>query len=185
MIRHAIPIREYFARATARKERREKKRLDLGLPPRLRKSKPDAAKKKRRTERSILVGQLDALFSQFIRTRDKIAFGGVCPFGHKNGPQKPIECCFHFLTRSKYSVRWDPRNACGACHDCNLENEYNPHRFVEWYLKTYGRRQFDAIVEKGHGLARFDNEDLRDIKADLTRKFERISVDRAPKEAKR
>lgn len=165
-----MTIKEYFARRGARKAKREQKRLELGLHA------CGQKKTKKKTERALLVGQLDALFSQFIRTRDKRQFGGVCPFGHKNGEQKPIQCCFHFVTRAKFAVRWDPRNAVGSCHDCNLENEYNPHRFVKWYLKTWGRRKFDAVVREGHRLALFNNEDLRAIKANLTRMFERVSV---------
>ena len=170
MIHKTMTIKQYMAKAAGRKAKREQKRLELGLPAR-----GDRPKKApRRSERKTLVGQLDALFSEYIRTKAKRSFGGECPFSHKDGRRHPVQHCFHFITRAKYSVRWDPRNAIGSCAGCNLENEYNPHRFIDWFIKAFGQQKFSVLVRDSNRLARFSNEDLRQIRPTSWRSLRRF-----------
>src|SRR3990167_8408797 len=112
--------------------------------------------KKKRSPRKVLVAKLDALFSIFIRIRDKRIFGGMCPFCNK----RPIECCFHFITRSKYIVRWYENNAVGSCHGCNFNNEFNPALYIQWYINNRGKDAFDALVLVSHQIAKFSNDEL-------------------------
>lgn len=152
-----------------RKKKRKAKRVELwGAEAVLTKSKARA------TERKRLVKQLDTIFSFYIRMRDQ-KLRGVSPFKDNNGDAQPIQCCFHILTRSKYKTRWDVRNAIGASFSDNLRYEHDTVFIVQvydWYKKEYGLEQWDALVADGHGIAKFDNDDLRAIKHDLEKKMQ-------------
>ena len=67
--------------------------------------------KKKKPNRKRIVAQLDKIFSLFIRIRDKRENGGLCVFGCG----RPIQCVFHFITRTKHIVRWDTDHAVGSC----------------------------------------------------------------------
>lgn len=113
------------------------------------------------TKRKRLVVALDALFSQYIRLRDKRIFGGCFFCG------KPIQCVFHMVTRAKHAVRWDTRNGVGACSGCNLRYEYDPHGFVRIYVERFGQEAWNKLINDGCRVARFSIDDLRRIRATL------------------
>ena len=117
--------------------------------------------------RKLLILKLDNLFSLYIRLKTKNTFGPYCPFCSKN----PIECCFHFITRSKYSVRWDERNAVGSCHGCNYRMEYDPHKYVQWYIKNYGQEKYDELIKDSNIIRKLDNEDLRLLCLEIKQKM--------------
>jgi len=159
------------AKTELRKSKREAKRLTiraiaelLGHPTALdmanrlnRKIERNRAKKPK-SQRKTLVESLDTIFSLRIRLRDK-RDRGYCPFHVFE--KKPIECCFHFLTRAKFSIRWDERNAVGACHGCNLRMEYDPAPFLQWFVKQYGQTALDTLILDGNRIAKFSNDELR------------------------
>ena len=160
-------IQEYLRRARARKaKRREKAVLLFPL------GRPGAAGRKdaKRSGRRALVKSLDTLFSLFIRARDKARFGGLCPFVHSDGRPRPIECCFHFITRSKFSVRWNPLNAVGSCFGCNVRYEHD-QLFVESVLAyargLIGALAWDALKLESNRVANFSTADLEAIRAGL------------------
>ena len=108
--------------------------------------------------RKTLVNKLDALFSIAVRLRDKKRYSGICPLCCL----RSIGCVFHWITRSKFSVRWDFSNATGTCASCNFENEYNPDKFRIWYLKTHGQEAYESLVYRSNQLSRFSRSDLMD-----------------------
>lgn len=125
-----------------------------------------------KSPRKRLVAQLDQLFSIYIRTRDKRAFGGRCPFVCGN----PIQCCFHFVTRAKHSLRWDDRNAVGSCVGCNYRFEFDPHFAIQWYVEKFGQQAYDALICQGNKQARFSLDDLRAIKRRLDSAIEGVCI---------
>lgn len=113
-----------------------------------------------------LVRKLDEAFSIYIRARD-IKIFGCCPFCQK----RPIEHCFHWLTRAKYATRWDEENAIGSCAGCNYRMEFEPAIFYQWYVRRWSQDKLDALILKSNGLAKFDNYQLEAMTAEyLTRK---------------
>lgn len=160
MIPKTMSIKEYFTRRDSRRSKRFAKGVELGLRP----EKGPPPKRKAKSERIRLRDQLDELFSQLIRIRDK-RLRGSCPFCGSM-----IQCCFHILTRSKYKTRWLETNAVGACHSCNLRYEHDTTFIIkvhQWYVCTYGQAQFDDLTKTGHGLANFLVSDFRAIRDDL------------------
>ena len=128
------------------------------------------AKRKRpiMLSRSGLVAKCDMLFSLATRLRDKKIYNGMCPFCGNN----PIQCSFHFVTRAKYSTRWDFTNAVGACKGCNFHMEFNANPYILWYIKTCGERRYESLVRRSDQLSRFSCQDLRDLCAKITSMIE-------------
>lgn len=115
-----------------------------------------------RIRRKRLVAKADALASLLARLRAKKETGGLCPFCHK----RPIEHCFHFITRSKHIVRWDTRNIYGSCSGCNLRHEHDTVFMDDvrrWYINKFGQEQWDALYRDAHKIARFSADDLENI----------------------
>ena len=133
-------LAEYLAakiKAKERKAKRRAKRVELaahGWP----------TEKIRRARKKQIVKRLDAVFSLLVRMKTKQDIGHCffCP--------KPIEHCFHFITRAKYSIRWDFRNAVGSCAGCNLRNEYDPHGFIARFISCWGLPAYERLVQDGN-----------------------------------
>lgn len=106
--------------------------------------------------------KLDKQFSLWIRNRDKDAAGGMCLICVR----APIEQCFHFMTRAKFSVRWDARNAIGSCAGCNIKYEYD-QIFIDlvfsWYKRKHGEEAWEALKRDGNRLAKYSAADLLEM----------------------
>ncbi len=103
-------------------------------------------------------------FNKFIRERDILAFGGMCPFCPLKGePQSPIDNCCHWQTSAWEATKWDEANATGGCASCNIRMEGDKDfmaKCVEWYKKMYGTDQWDAMVLRSHTPPNFSVFDL-------------------------
>lgn len=119
------------------------------------------------------MAKLDGLFSTYIRTRDKRITGGMCTFDCG----QPIHCAFHFVTRAKYSLRWDERNAVGSCSGCNFRYEFDPHFAVQWYLKNNGQEAYETLIRDGNRIAKFSLLDLESIHECLKKKLELVCLE--------
>lgn len=95
------------------------------------------------TKRKKLIKELDEVFSVVVRREAKRQYK-KCPFCKK----KAIVCCFHFVTRKKYSVRWDLNNAVGSCFGCNFKMEFDPHPFIVWYIDQYRLENYLGLVKR-------------------------------------
>jgi transcription elongation factor Elf1 len=125
-----------------------------------------------RTNRKTLVAKLDALFSTYIRIRDKRRFAGKCPFCKV----RPIQGCFHWVTRSKQSVRWDESNAVASCNPCTLKFEYHPPEFIQWFLANIGQEAYDALILKSNAIIKRGVVELRLLVTELEMKIERVCL---------
>lgn len=116
--------------------------------------------------RKALITKLDGLASFAVRLRDKSLYNGICPLCG----MRPQMCAFHFLTRSKQSVRWDMENLVASCSSCNLIYEHDQTfilQVVDWYRKTHGVESWDNLVRRSHIIVKRSDEDLRVLAADL------------------
>lgn len=117
--------------------------------------------------RKALVKALDKEFSLFIRKRDQDVRGGLCVFP---GCPKPIQNCFHIITRAKYSVRWDPANAVASCTGCNMSMEYNPNPYILWYIARNGLPAYEDLVRRSNIITKKSNSDLEEMLEEFRRK---------------
>ena len=105
--------------------------------------------------RKWLIREADRVFSEHVR-KESVKLYKVCPFCLKN----PIVDCFHFVTRAKYSVRWNPLNAVGSCRGCNIRMEFDPHPFIQWFLDNRGGREaYDALILESNQTGKFKDKD--------------------------
>jgi len=78
--------------------------------------------------------KLDAVFSKYIRWRDK----GVCfTCGHTNDPKKMQ--CGHFVPRQYLATRYDEKNCHCQCFACNMFYGGQPSVYATKLEKVYGR----------------------------------------------
>jgi len=103
-----------------------------------------------------LVKKADDVFSLWIRNREK-----WCVL---NGP----EClgyfqCSHLIKRGKHSVRFDPLNCHTQCaHHNYLHNNYTEY-YTQWFIKKYGVRKYNALVEKSKKTRKYKRFELEEI----------------------
>jgi len=87
---------------------------------------------------------------------------GKCPFCGGE-----IECCFHFVTRSKHSVRWDLDNVIGSCKGCNFKNEFDPDNYRAWLIGRIGGTAYINLVKKSNVIVKRSIADLEDMLKNL------------------
>ena len=104
--------------------------------------------------RKQLVRQLDKVFSEYIRARDKKC---ICC-----GTQEDLQCG-HLLSRVAYSTRWDEDNAHAQCRKCNLVHEHNPHIYVKAYIQQHGINQYYNILSKYSKAVKISNAEMEQM----------------------
>lgn len=110
-----------------------------------------------------LVLELDKIFSAFIRERDSFRHGRCVICGIR-----PIEVCFHFLSRGDMGTRWEPDNCVGSCKGCNM-NEYldrrqnNKDRFEEKHIELVGEKRVLELKEKARAIAKFSRDEIESL----------------------
>lgn len=114
------------------------------------------------------VKEADKWFSILVRKITDKEYGGVCPLCGI----RPIQCCFHFVTRSKHIVRWDLRNAIGSCIIDNYKMEFNPHPYILWYIKKHGLEAYEQLINQSSKVANFSTGELKKILQDITDRLE-------------
>jgi len=123
-------------------------------------------------ERKKIVAKLDKVFSKYIRARDAIMYKGVCPFCHK----RPIECCFHFMSRIAYATRWREDNAIGSCMSCNMQNEHEPTPFILWFIDHFGREKLDYLQALYHSVATYTDNELKLIIGEYKKRLDSLTL---------
>jgi len=114
-------------------------------------------KYKKKSLRKKMVALADKALSLYIRKKTQETYG-ACPMCGGE-----IECCFHWITRSKYSVRWDLENVIGSCMGCNIDYEYNPHPYISWFIRKYGLDKYEQLIVKSNKIHKYELSDLQDI----------------------
>lgn len=111
-----------------------------------------------------LVKKADAVFSEYIRIRDKRRFSGRCMICNT----RPIEVCFHFISRADFATRWEPDNSVGSCRGCNYnesvdrrqKNRDKYKRIHESIVGKDRRRELEIIAADS---GKFDRSQVQGI----------------------
>jgi len=118
-------------------------------------------KDKKKPSRKNLVKKADTAFASYIRS-----LSPQCTFC-----ARPTEHCFHIISRSYYSVRWDEENAVPSCAGCNMEMNYHPHKFIEFLIKQRGPEFYLTLCEKSKKQQKLYADDLIGIAQRFTDKL--------------
>jgi hypothetical protein len=101
-----------------------------------------------------LVKDADTAMSLFVRARDKQCV--LC--GKREGLTAG-----HLITRSKHSVRWDLRNVFCQCQGCNYRHEFDSHLFTLWWIRQFGAKAYERLVEDSNSIYKHSIEELTDL----------------------
>lgn len=109
--------------------------------------------------RRILIKKLDSVFSLFIRLK----------FADKNGNVRCFTCgAFkhykeiqngHYVTRGKYSTRWDEDNCRPQCYGCNIGRNGNYPVFSQ----NLGMKKIDELVRRGNLTVKYSDIDIKEL----------------------
>jgi hypothetical protein len=105
-----------------------------------------------KNERRTLVKKLDTIFSKYIRIRDKKSV--------LSGSMENLTCS-HIFSRVSYSTRWDEQNAFAMTAGENLRHEYDSYYINEWFIRMFGKDEFDKLHAKWSMTTKFSNGDLK------------------------
>ena len=116
--------------------------------------KPKKKLFERKPDRKKLIKELDRVFSIYIRKRD-----GQC-----------VQClskqnltCGHLFSRVAHSTRWDENNCFGQCRNCNYSHEFDPSKFILWYIRKFGLEKYELLSHKFHSTAKFKYWELEQM----------------------
>jgi len=116
---------------------------------------PLKRKRKHLPSISALKRKADNLFSLYIRSRDS----GRCVLCKKT---KDIQCG-HLIKRGKMSTRFDEINCNALCSSCNYKDNFEPQHYVLWFLKEYGAKMYEDLVERSKGIRQMKRCDYEEI----------------------
>ena len=103
--------------------------------------------------RKAVVKQLDKVFGDFIKLRDRNTCV-VC------GARRNIQCG-HLYTRASYSTRWDEENCWAQCAGCNLIHEHRP-KHMEYAVAGRGI-DVDKLFTKHCRVKKYTTADLEEM----------------------
>lgn len=109
--------------------------------------------------------KLDAIFSQFIRKRDKRCV--IC------GTTQDLTCG-HLFSRVCYSTRWSEINCHCQCKSCNWKHEDNPHPFTIWFLHHFGISAYISLNEEHNKLRKFQDYEIAEMTKLYNQKFNEL-----------
>lgn len=114
-------------------------------------------KKKRRKQtkplRTRLIKQLDTIFSQYIRERDR-----RCVHGDASC-RGPIQAG-HLIRRGNHATRWDELNCHGECSGHNYKHNFYPELYTTWFVEKYGQAAYTALVARSRTIRKHTAAEL-------------------------
>ena len=101
-------------------------------------------KPQKKPRKGLKISKLDALFSKYIRTRDK----WTCQrCSKKFTPPTQALHCSHYFGRGKKSVRFDPGNADALCYGCHHYWEKEDREgYRVFKINQLGQRGYDLLT---------------------------------------
>lgn len=114
--------------------------------------------------------ELDAIFSRYIRWRDK----GQCYTCPKKDDPKNMQCG-HFVPRQYLSVRFSEQNCHCQCYACNMLYNGQPSRYAQRLKEEYGDGIIDELERNRHTPVKLDAIWYEQKKEEYKRKLEAIS----------
>ena len=113
----------------------------------------------KKRSRSKIVKELDSMFSKFIRQRD--SENGLCSCS-TCGVRKPIKQmqAGHFMSRTKYSTRWDEDNVHAQCAGCNMWKQGRQYEMSIYIDQKFYAGKSDELLRKSNRTAKFSDAEL-------------------------
>lgn len=127
----------------------------------------------KKRKRSVIVKELDKVFSQYIRLSNSNLDEFVeCYTCGRSYHWKKIQCG-HFMSRSRYSTRWNENNCRPQCYGCNVMQQ--GQQFI--FAKNLNKEK-EGLADEMHALSlqttKFKDYELEDMIAEYKEKLSSI-----------
>jgi hypothetical protein len=110
-------------------------------------------------DRQKIIDKLDGLCRDFIRKRAIKRCGG-CERCHKQvDSYKKLEWA-HNQRRGKFSVRYDPDNAAGCCHECHVFIDLHRIAKADFFRNLLGEERYRDVNRRSKSLDKIDFESI-------------------------
>jgi hypothetical protein len=152
-----MSLRDYAARAAARREARRQRGLQLGL------RRPAPEKAAAAPSRAHWIYRLDALWAFAVKLRAKLQHGNVCQVCGR----RPVTVAYHIVPRGDYATRWLLDNGVGACAPCNRGEQLNRSRYQRKHVQLFGAALVERLEQLAATTTHFSVADLRAVAEDL------------------
>ncbi len=124
----------------------------------------------KKRKRSAIVKELDKVFSQYIRLKyanlDEFVECFTCGRSYH---WKKIQCG-HFMSRSRYSTRWDEENCRPQCYGCNVMQQGRQYEFAK-NLDKESEGKADAMHVASLQTVKFMDFELEEMIAEYKAKI--------------
>lgn len=90
-------------------------------------------------------GPLDALFSDYIRMRDRWKCVRCDTYFPPGKGRMGLHSAHLLKVRRGKSTRWLEQNCAGTCYGCHQHLAENPDKAVRWFIERYGQQQYDYV----------------------------------------
>ena len=118
-----------------------------------------------------LIKKLDDVFSKYIRKKYSVSGIVKCYTCGSYHEEKHIQAG-HFISRKKYSVRWDEVNVKPQCLKCNIFTQGEQAKFEAGLIKEYGQEAVEMLKIKSHNIFKADTGVISILISDYRRKLE-------------
>jgi hypothetical protein len=108
--------------------------------------------KRKKSRRSTLIKQLDAIVSRKVRDRD----GNVC----RRCGRERVFAHHIFGKKAHPSTRWIEENLLSVCFGCHRDAHASPEDFRRWVLSWMGEVAYEALYVKAQMRCSFKEIDL-------------------------
>lgn len=116
----------------------------------------------KKRSRKAIVKQLDTVFSQYIRRRDSKDDMCSCSTCGVVKPIKQMQAG-HFMSRGKYSTRWDEMNVHAQCQGCNMWKQGQQYKMSIHIDNKYGAGTAAELMNKSNRIAKFTDSELIEL----------------------
>lgn len=112
-------------------------------------------KKEKKLSQSKLEKQLDKVWSEYVRGRDKRC--------QKCGGSGAVSA-HHAFGRRHRATRWDVQNGVSLDYACHIHWAHrDPSGFTEWFRNHIGADQYERLAECHNQIVKHTTDDLRDM----------------------
>lgn len=111
---------------------------------------------------SVLIGEADKVFSEYIRLRDThngIIRCFICGINLRFKEAQNM----HFIDRDQMPVRFDEINCHAGCDYCNCYDLMHKEKYESAMMNKYGEQTLDTLFCKSKGLQKFMRYEVEEL----------------------
>ena len=120
--------------------------------------------KKKKSRKSYLIEQIDAIISLQVRNRD----GWTCRKCGRRAVKKNDVANHHIFGKKAHpATRWNLENCLSLCFWCHRDAHASPEDFRRWVISWMGEKEYEALYIKAQYRAKFKEVDLEWMLKDM------------------